>query len=146
MSEAMTAPPPPEPTKIALPAGVATVSPWGRLGALILESILATVTLGIGWVIWASMTGGSGQTPAKRLLNQRVIGSDTLRPIGLGRMFWVRGLVAGMVAGLAATFTVGIILFMPFWDRRNQNIWDKVSSTYVVSDPNDAWATRPTGI
>lgn len=40
-----------------------------------------------------------------------------------------------MVAGLAIFFTLGILLFMPFWDCRNRSIWDKVSHTYVVSDP-----------
>lgn len=132
--------------QIQLPAGCATVSPWGRLGAYLLESILFTVTLGIGWLIWAATIAGTGQTPAKRLLKQRVIGADTLQPVGLGKMFFVRGIVAGFVAGLAIPLTLGILLFMPFWDKRNQNIWDKVSSTYVVTDPNDAWATKPTGI
>jgi hypothetical protein len=53
------------------------------------------------------------------------------------------GLLGGIVAWLAITFTLGILLFMPFWDRRNQNLWDKVSNTYVVSDPNDVWSTKP---
>jgi len=102
-----------------------------------------TVTLGIGWLIWASMTAGSGQTPAKRLLNLRVIDTASVRPVGIGKMFWMRGLVAGFVASFAIVFTLGILLFMPFWDKRNQNLWDKISSTYVVSDPNDAWGTKP---
>ena len=38
--------------------------------------------------------------------------------------------------------TLGVLLFMPFWDKRNQNLWDKVSNTFVVTDPNDAWHTR----
>ncbi len=32
---------------------------------------------------------------------------------------------------------------MPFWDRRRQNIWDKISNTFVVSDPDDAWHMQP---
>ena len=113
---------------------IRTVSPWGRLGAKLLESILIVVTLGVGWVIWAAMTAGAGQTPAKRLLSQRVIDAETLRPASLGKMFWIRGVVAGMVASIAIPFTLGILLFMPFWDKRNQNLWDKVSNTYVVHD------------
>jgi len=118
-------------------------NPWLRLGSYVLEGILSVVTLGIGWLIWAAMIAGTGQTPAKKLLNLRVVGADTLRPVGLGKMFFVRGLLAGIVAYFAITFTVGILLFMPLWDRRHQNIWDKVSNTYVVTDPGDAWATRP---
>jgi uncharacterized RDD family membrane protein YckC len=138
---AVSAAPPPQ--GIHLPAGVTVTSPWGRLGAYLLESVLVFVTLGIGWVIWAMTTAGNGQTPAKRLLGQRVIGADTLSPVGMGKMFWMRGFVAGLVAWFAIVFTLGIILFMPFWDKRNQNLWDKVSNTYVVNDSVDAWGRKP---
>lgn len=127
----------------AMPDGVAAANPWIRLGAYLLEPVLMIVTLGIGWLVWAFSIGGTGQTPAKRLLGLRVIRADTLQPAGLARMFWLRGIIAGWVVSLAALFTLGIILFMPFWDKRNQNLWDKVSTTYVVTDPNDAWNTKP---
>lgn len=126
-----------------LPPGIAVANPWLRFGSYILEGLLAAVTFGIGWLIWAAMIAGTGQTPAKRLLKLRVIGADTVRPVGFAKMFFVRGILAGIVANIAITFTLGILLFMPFWDKRHQNIWDKVSSTYVVSDPNDFWATKP---
>jgi uncharacterized RDD family membrane protein YckC len=104
---------------------------------------LIVVTLGIGWLIWAAVaTGAVGQTPAKKLLGLRVVRGDTWQPAGLGKMFWVRGLLAGMVAYFAIIFTLGILLLMPFWDKRSQNIWDKVSNCYVVTDPNDAWSTQ----
>ena len=126
-----------------LPQGVSVANPWIRLGSYFLESILMLVTLYIGWMIWACMTASTGQTPAKRLLKIRVIDANTLKPASFGKMFWVRGLVAGIVAGFAIPFTLGILAFMPLWDKRNQNIWDKVSGTYVVSDPSDAWQTKP---
>jgi uncharacterized RDD family membrane protein YckC len=113
------------------------------LGSYFVEAILWIITLGIGWLIWAAMTAGTGQTPAKRLMKLRVVDAASLKPAGFSRMFWMRGLVAGFVAGFAIVFTLGVLLFMPFWDKRRQNIWDKVSSTYVVSDPNDAWNTKP---
>ena len=138
----MTNLPPPTP-HAGLPAGVTLTSPWARLGALLLEGILATVTLGIGWLIWAAVIGGNGQTPAKKLLKQRVIDTSTMKPVGLGRMFWMRWFVCGLITPLAIFLTAGILLFMPFWDKNNQNLWDKISSTYVVNDPADAWATRP---
>ena len=132
-----------QPPTPGLPPGVTLTSPWARLGALLLEGILATVTLGIGWLIWAAVIGGNGQTPAKKLLKQRVIDTSTMKPIGLGRMFWMRWFVCGLITPFAIGFTLGILLFMPFWDKNNQNLWDKISSTYVVNDPADAWATRP---
>lgn len=132
-----------QPSETPLPTGVAMASPWIRLGSYLLEGLLIFVTLGIGWLIWAAVaTGSVGQTPAKRLLGLRVIRGDTWRPAGLGRMFWIRGLLAGFVAFLAIPLTLGILLFMPFWDGRSQNIWDKVSNCYVVTDPNDAWNTQ----
>lgn len=126
-----------------LPQGVQVASPWLRLGAYFLEGILAVCTLGIGWLIWASTIAGSGQTPAKRLLKMRVISTSSRQPVGFGTMLFMRGIVAGFVASLAIMFTLGILLFMPFWDKRNQNIWDKISSTYVVIDPHDAWNLKP---
>lgn len=126
-----------------LPQGVSVASPWLRLGAYFLEGILMLVTLYIGWLIWAAMTAGAGQTPAKRLLKLRVVDASSIRPVGFAKMFWVRGFLAGIVASIAIVCTLGVLLFMPFWDKRKQNLWDKVSSTYVVSDANDAWKTKP---
>jgi len=69
-------------------------------------------------------------------LNHTVVDINTGQPLGLGRMFWVRGLVAGLVASIAIPLTLGILLFMPLWDSKNQNIWDKVSGSYVIPTPN----------
>jgi uncharacterized RDD family membrane protein YckC len=113
-----------------------TINPWARLGAYLLEPLLSLVTLGIGWIIWALTLSGKGQTPAKKLLNHTVVDINTGQPLGLGRMFWVRGLVAGLVASIAIPLTLGILLFMPLWDSKNQNIWDKVSGSYVIPTPN----------
>ena len=148
MSEATAQPLPSAPTAPPavgpqMPAGVSVANPWARLGSFFLDGLLMIVTLGIGWIIWAATIAGNGQTPAKRLMNLRVVSAANLRPATFGTMFLMRGIVAEFVAFLAIPLTLGILLFMPFWDRRKQNLWDKVSSTYVVTDPNDAWQTRP---
>ncbi len=122
-----------------LPAGVKVASPWLRLGGYLLEAILVTVTFGIGWLIWAAIIVGEGQTPAKRLLRMRVINKYSLRPVGWSKMLLMRGLIAGLVATIAIPITLGIILLMPLWDGRNRNLWDRVSGTLVVTDPQDAW-------
>ena len=111
------------------------VSAWARLGSALLDSLLAMVTLGIGWIIWAFTLSGSGQTPGKKLLNQTVMDLDTGKPMKLGRMFWVRYFLGYFVAGFAFLFTLGILIFMPFWDKRNQNIYDKISNALVVKTP-----------
>ena len=103
-----------------------------------------TVTLFAGWLIWAAMTANQGQTPAKRILGHRVIGFASREPVGFARMFFVRGLLANLIAYIAIPLSFFIVLFMPFWDRNNENLWDKVSGTYVVSDPTDYWNLKPT--
>ena len=122
-----------------LPQGVGVAGVGSRLGAALLDSLLLSVTFGIGWLIWAAIIAGKGQTPGKQLLKLRVVDATTARPIGFGRMFFMRGLVAGFVASVAILFTIGILLFMPLWDKRNQSVTDKISGTLVVSDPNNAW-------
>ncbi len=108
------------------------VSPGTRFLAYLLECILIMVTLVIGWLIWALTLNGTGQTPAKKLMNLTVIDEATAKPMTMGRMFWMRGILAGFVAGIGAWITLGILYFMPFWDRRNQNLWDRISSSVVV--------------
>ncbi len=112
------------------------VSGWLRFGTAMMENLLIFVTLGIGWIIWACTLSGTGQTPAKKVLNQTVIDLETGKPMKLGRMFGMRGLLGGLVATIALPLTIYVLAFMPFWDKRNQNIWDKVSNSLVVRTPN----------
>ncbi|MYH74081.1 MAG: RDD family protein [Acidimicrobiales bacterium] len=136
MSKPSPADPPTEiPGERLLPGDVEYASPWLRLGAMVLENFLVVVTLGIGWVIWALIIVRRGQTPAKSLLGLRVIDDATLEPVGFVRMFFVRGLVGDLITTFAFILTVGVLAFMPFWDRRNQTLWEKLSNTHVVVDP-----------
>lgn len=117
-------------------AGRRICSPWERLGAYLLDSVLVVVTLGIGWVIWACITAQQGQTPGKKLLGQRVYRLEHGRPASLGWMIGMRGIVGGTLFSLSFWILIGfVLLFMPFWDRRNQTVVDKVSGTVVVTDP-----------
>ena len=111
--------------------GLDLASPWVRLGAYLLETILITVTLGIGWMVWALVISGNGQTPAKKIMDLTVIDKISLKPLSLGKMFWLQG-VLGYFATIIVTITLGLLSLMPFWDRHNQNLWDKFSSSYVV--------------
>tara|TARA_Y100000590_G_C15576148_1_gene960522 strand:+ start:626 stop:1021 length:396 start_codon:yes stop_codon:yes gene_type:complete len=108
------------------------VSGWARFGAYILEIVLFFVTLGIGWMVWALSLRGTGQTPARKMMNQRVWDLDRNAPMSHGKMFLMRGIVGGLVEGIAHACTFFILAFMPFWDKKNQTICDKVSSSLVV--------------
>ena len=121
------------------PMGVREAGPGLRLLAYLLEAILVLITFLIGWLIWAAIIAGSGRTPAKQLLKLRVIDAQDSRALGFGRMFFMRGIVAGFISSIVISLTLGIILLMPLWTKRKQNIWDKISGSVVVVDPNNAW-------
>lgn len=127
----------PEPPRY--PVGVREAGAGLRLLAYLLEAVLVMITLLIGWLIWAAIISGSGQTPAKQLLKLRVIDAQDSRPLGFARMFFMRGIVAGIIGSIAISVTLGIIVLMPLWTKRKQNIWDFVSSSVVVVDPSNAW-------
>ena len=124
---------------VASPTALArlpTVSPFGRLGAYLLDVLLLVVTLFIGWLIWAGTLADKGQTPAKKILGHRVVMDYTGQPASFARMLFLRGILGGMVANLIIPVTLGIVLLLPFVDKQNRNFWDHLSSTRVVQDPS----------
>ena len=122
-----------------MPHGVRDTSVGMRLLSYLLDVVLVTVTFGIGWLVWALLTASNGQTPGKKLLGQRVIYTATGVPAGIARMFFLRGLVAGLVAAFVIPLTIGLLLLMPLFDTRNRNLWDRLSGCHVVDDPHNAW-------
>ena len=128
--------------ELPLPPGVVVADPWIRLGSAFIKVVLIILTLGIGWIIWSLIVVEHGQTAEKAVMNLRVIDATSLKPVGFVEMFFLRHIVGDLVFGFAIFFTLGILMFMPFWDHHNQNLWDKLSNTYVVLDPNDAWGTK----
>jgi RDD family len=117
------------------PAGVHLSSPGRRLGAYVLEGVLVVVTLFVGWLVWALIVFGRGQTPAKQLLGMRAIKLRTGMKAGWGTMF-LREFVAKLIIGFLAWFTLGIVYFWLIWDKNNQELWDKIVDTVIVNDPN----------
>lgn len=116
-----------------------------RLVGLLLDTALAIVTLGIGWLIWTLIILGRGQTPAKQLMHTRVIKVGDGRAASWGKMF-VREFPAKIVIGFLAAFTIYIIYLWPLWDAKNQELWDKMVDTVVVDDPQDLLDPRTAAV
>lgn len=104
-----------------------------RFGGYVLEGILFVFTVGIGWLVWALFLFPQGQTPAKQLLQMRVVRIGEQRPAQFWRMF-LREFIAKPVVVILACFTFFILYLWLFWDRNRQELWDKLASTLVVSD------------
>lgn len=57
-----------------------------RLGGYVLDIGLAIVTLGIGWLIWSLIAWRKGQTPAKQILQLRVVAEENRTNATWGHM------------------------------------------------------------
>ena len=116
-----------------LPIGVHLSSPSRRFLGHVLELGLMIVTLVVGWIVWSLVAYGRGQTPAKQLLNMRVVKVETLERASFARLL-AREWLAKPVLGLAGGLTAGIAYVWMVWDKRNQELWDKAVGTIVVDD------------
>nr|WP_221374019.1 RDD family protein [Actinoplanes polyasparticus] len=103
----------PQPAALAYRPGTVPplVSAGGRLGAVLLDVLLAVLTLWIGWFIWALITWSDGQTPAKKLLGHVVADPQTGLPFDWGRMALREFCVKGLLGSVLNICTFGIY----FW-------------------------------
>ncbi|MXW57168.1 MAG: RDD family protein [Acidimicrobiia bacterium] len=124
-------------------------SRWRRIGAFLLEPVLAAVTLIIGWLIWSLIVYSRGQTPAKQVLRLRVIRLRDHRAAGWGWMA-LREMVLKTVVGvfLSSFYLVGLVWFIVngivfLSNERRQALWDKMLKTVVISDPDHRFKPVP---
>ena len=138
-----TAPPPPPPAAAAaaqattaVPEGTVLSSLGKRFGGALLTGVLVVLTVGIGYLIWAAIAYGKGQTPAKQILKMYVIDTETGLPATWGKMF-VRGFV---IDGVLNSITGGVFsLISAIWiftNPKRQRLTDLVLKTIVVDAPN----------
>jgi uncharacterized RDD family membrane protein YckC len=109
-------------------------TPQHRLGAVVLDSVFCFLTFYIGYIVWALIVWGQGQTPGKQILRIRVYSADTGRqatwghmairqlliPIAFSLVFWIPVIIFGGLGAVIqdpfnqdsvdATVGVGIIL------------------------------------
>lgn len=124
-----------------LPAGAQLSSVGKRFGGFLLDVLLATATLVIGWVIWSLIIWSRGQSPAKQLLGMRVVHVERRHKPSWLRMAG-REVLGKTLIALVASFTVIALAlyFWPLWDDRKQELWDKMFDTIVVDDPEGRFA------
>ena len=111
-------------------------SPGKRLGALLLEVLLAAVTLVVGWLIWSLIVYARGQTPAKQVLKMRVVSLKDQQAAEVGwmalRELVLKVIPSFFILGLLWVAINGIVLLT---NDRYQTLWDKMLKTVVIDDP-----------
>ncbi len=124
-----------------LPPGIVISTAGKRLGGYALDTLLAIVTLGIGWLVWSFVIWGSSQTPAKQILKMKTVDIETGQRATYGKMFLRefvgKWLIVGVLIGGLCFIAELVLDFMLLWDKDRQQLWDKVSNTIVVDDPNN---------
>jgi uncharacterized RDD family membrane protein YckC len=122
-----------------LPPGVELAPAGRRIGGWFLDILLAVVTLGIGYLIWALVfTWPKGQTPAKQILHMRIYKVERQRAATWGTMF-LRQFIGGIVNGI---FYIGYIVsfIFLFTDQQRRTVPDRIAGTIALSDPHDVLA------
>jgi uncharacterized RDD family membrane protein YckC len=107
-----------------------------RTIALLLDSVLVFVTLGIGWIVWSVFAWRRGQSPGKQLMNIRSVSIEGAE-LTWEQTFVREFLVKGLLFSLGAYFSQAVNVLWAVWDRNNQALHDKVVKTVVVAGPRE---------
>ena len=135
MSDPFSSPPPPPPSSNSGSQGSGVV-PCGngvRFGALLLDSLLFVVTCGIGWLIWNIVLWQQSTSPAKKMLNLKIVDINTGAPASMVQMLLREGLgkiVLSAITGIVGIVSAILILVVP----SRQGVWDYISKTTVVRE------------
>ena len=135
MSDPFSLPPPPPPSNnsSSFSAGVVPCGNGVRLGALLLDSLLFVVTCGIGWLIWSIVLWQQSTSPAKKMLNLKIVDINTGAPASMVQMLLREGLgkiVLSAITGIVGIVSAILILVVP----SRQGVWDYISKTTVVRE------------
>ncbi len=111
-----------------------------RLGAIALDTVLACLTLGIGWLIWSMIVWGNGQTPAKQILKLRTFDATTGRPASWGHMA-LREFLVPMTVWFASALTSGlgfiawvVVEIVFYFNKGSRTLRDYWVKTAVVNE------------
>ena len=126
-------PPPPSRSSGSLGTGVVPCGNGVRFGALLLDSLLFVVTCGIGWLIWSIILWQQSTSPAKKMLNLKIVDINTGAPASMVQMLLREGLgkiVLSAITGIVGIISAVLILVVP----SRQGVWDYISKTTVVRE------------
>ena len=135
MSDPFSSPPPPPPSNNS-DSFSGDVVPCGngvRLWATILDGLLFIVTCGIGWLIWDIVLWQQSTSPAKKMLNLKIVDINTGAPASMVQMLLREGLgkiVLSAITGIVGIVSAILILVVP----SRQGVWDYISKTTVVRE------------
>ena len=120
--------------------GLPFATPLHRFGGAVLESVLAILTLGIGWLIWSVIVWGEGQTPGKKILKIRVRHFETGAVATWGHMA-VRELLVPLTVVIASSLTSGIaavawivVEIVFYFTKNNRTLRDIWVKTAVINE------------
>jgi uncharacterized RDD family membrane protein YckC len=136
MSDPFSSPPPPPPASNSsgsLGTGVVPCGNGVRFGALLLDALLFVVTCGIGWFIWNIVLWQQSTSPAKKMLNLKIVDINTGAPASMVQMLLREGLgkiVLSAITGIVGIVSAILILVVP----SRQGVWDFIAKTTVVRE------------
>ena len=136
MSNPFSSPPPPPPSNNSgsFSADVVPCGNGTRLWATILDGLLFIVTCGIGWLIWDIVLWQQSTSPAKKMLNLKIVDIKTGAPASMQQMLLreVLGKIILSTVTSGVTTLVGVVLILVVPSR--QGVWDYISKTTVVRE------------
>ena len=106
------------------------------IAAYTLAVLLFILTLGAGYLIWALVTWGQGQTPAQRLLGLRCWRPDT------GRVADRKHMAIRQVTGLLFNGEALMGVFILFIGESLNSVGDFFAGTTVLHDPDNVLLNR----
>ena len=136
MSDPFSSPPPPPPSNSSgsLGAGVVPCGNGVRLWATVLDGLLFIVTCGIGWLIWSIVLWQQSTSPAKKMLNLKIVDINTGAPASMQQMLLreVLGKIVLSTVSSGVSTLIGAVLILVVPSR--QGVWDYISKTTVVRE------------
>jgi uncharacterized RDD family membrane protein YckC len=111
-----------------------------RLGGIALDGALFFCTCGLGWMIWALVLWGQGQTPGKQILKMRTMNFTNDLPASWGHMA-VREFLIPLTVYIASLPLYGlaavawIVMEIVFYFTKNQRSFrDYWAKTAVINE------------